>query len=955
MSKRTFAPRSRQFNERQIERTQSGYASGMTRDLESNELDSASLANLINGRAYSHRVEGRPGTELLTPADWGVTITDEADADLATAMADGGEMYAASGRDKDADTIPAVDSIFMVYGDGDTADDALATAKGEAVRKYDIFQVGAASTVTYLGSIRFPALEGYGDTVATELTASKSGTTITVSAGPALTSSVENYYFEWGDGTQDYISDFTDGTHIEVLDSGTKASTSKCRIRGVVNASSFHESEKRMVFFVGEKLYLTNSVPWYSFTEIPLAGGYYYPDNSFCKMYEFKEDLIMINANGFYRIKLDDDPRYWRINEAAPLAADRPADVDKSEFTFFIKRYKNIEYRYLYAHSRIKNTSSFVNNRIDVNSTLEWQSGPIKSDTDGRDYFKTHKNRPIGPEHPASGGNLVQGVATDPGLLLYNWLQGADRVGIATYDDPAFYQAVADGSINVTVDVYNDDSTVTTHQRTVGLIDCTNIKTLEDVAFKVETAFNQEFAELNVRWRFYIERKNDPEEIRFVLISETPGIGYLELDTGGMGTDLSTPLGFGISSNTGISSYWNAETVGPVVIPSTLRTATHISLYRTQRLDEVGIRAGNNENQFILVDDVPLVNVWIGDVVLDGSDYYYEPSVGTYSPRDVGNDMIDPSALGLSITNADPANNRYRIDGALTTHTNLVAAIGCSTVMVASASAGVLTIASGYSLTSADEGKAVWFASGKQVWITKVLTSSTAEIDYTSTISITGAAMNPTSRYISDTVLDQLYNKDTSYPSLQPRIKNYSLPTRFTEELPNCNIGEVVPGWIFGAVQGENVFYYSDTAKDYLAGSYAADLQYNDRIDSSIQELIQQNDYLGIRSEYATWRLNLATVIELGDASVGENIDGFNDPEIVDNSVGVEGEGGTAVIENGNFMTFTSEPSVREFNMHKYGVNLTHDRIQESDIQKLKPNAIMMYDHILGLVLWGEK
>jgi hypothetical protein len=266
-----------------------------------------------------------------------------------------------------------------------------------------------------------------------------------------------------------------------------------------------------------------------------------------------------------------------------------------------------------------------------------------------------------------------------------------------------------------------------------------------------------------------------------------------------------------------------------------------------------------------------------------------------------------------------------------------------------------MTIYSGHSLTSDDVGKPVFFAGGKIVWIKSVLTAYTATIAESATIASTAAAMNPTGRYINDDILDNQFDKDSSRPNLDTRIVLHSLQTRFNSELPNATIGIVVPGWIIAGTQGENEFQYSDTSKDYLAGSYAPDLQFNDKIDGAIQEFIRLNDFVGIRTEFSSWRLNLATVVDLGDPTVGQNVDGFNDPEIADNSVGVEGEGGTTILENGNFLSYTSEPSIREFDMYKYGANLAHGTIQESDIQELEPHTIFFYDHIAGVFLWGKK
>lgn len=75
-----------------------------------------------------------------------VTITDTADAGVAEAIADDGELGVALGRALD------VGDVFQVGGTGDFTDDALETAKGGAAADGDIFEVSGADAVTYLGT-----------------------------------------------------------------------------------------------------------------------------------------------------------------------------------------------------------------------------------------------------------------------------------------------------------------------------------------------------------------------------------------------------------------------------------------------------------------------------------------------------------------------------------------------------------------------------------------------------------------------------------------------------------------------------------------------------------------------------------------------------------------------------------------------------------------------------------
>jgi hypothetical protein len=914
----------------------------MSRDSEGIDIPRNGLADLVNARASSTEISGRPGTELVTPADWGVEITDNTET-LSVAI-QSGELYAAEGREKDVDSVPALNSIFMVYGSGDTSSDTLAAAKGSAPRMYDLFKITnngvGTETVSFLGSIKLPMLEGFGDTVATEITASKSGYTITWLSGPKFTADLVNQYFVWGDGENDYISAFVNDTTLTCLYSQTKTSTAKCGVRGRINSSWYHQSQKKLVLFIRQKLYCADNVPWTTFTEIYPHGYYSIPDDSFCKMYEFDKDLILINSAGQYRIKLD-TLRYWRINDSAPEYADRPADDAVATDFVDADPMANIEYRYLYSFSRIINTVSFVNNRTHVDSTLEWQSGPTKPDGDGRDYFVKYNSKNTG------SGNVSYGAYNED-ILVHSYLTAGSNFGTL-----ASTKEISDGVFSCTIRSYKKINGVISYTDIVRMcaqIDFTDAENIDDCAEKIEDSLNTTWKDLNIKFQCGIRRSAGASTVK-LQITTSPGCYIYAMAIGTGGTDILTNIGFSATTYSPVFAFWPME-IGPLTIPEKSRSATHITVWRTKRVGKAGLDLGNNPNLFIFVEDVPLINVL--DVAISASTAL-SVNTGTLKQLDYYSTILFEDGETNRLFTVNETNNAGTIVSAHSSTSSIACAIGANDVFRASITSNTMTIVGNYFLSSDDVGKPVFFASGEIRWIVKILTNATATMSSGDNIASTAAAMNPSERYFSDTVFDELYVKDPTHPNLDSRIKSHTLPTRFSSELPNTNLGIVVPGWLIVAEQGKNKFYYSDTAIEYLAGSYASDLQYNDKIDGSIQEFIRLNDFVGIRTEFSTWRLNLATVIDLGDQTIGENFDGFNDPEIADNSIGVEGEQGTAMLENGNFFTFTSEPSVREFDMYKYGANLAHDLIQESDIQVLEPRTILFYDHIAGLFVWGKK
>lgn len=972
MSRRLFSPRSRQFNERLVKRYQNRYDGGLSRDLLETDLPNNTLAKLVNGRARRSEVEGRSGTEMITPADWGVSITDGSET-LEVSIASG-EMYAASGRNKSSDSVPSTNSKFMVYSDSDTSDSALTTAKGEAPRKYDVFQIDSSTTISYLGSVKLPALSGYGDSVSTEITASKSGTSITGESGPAFSNSLVGNYFEWGDGSADYISGYDSSTGtLTASTSGTKSSTSKCRIVPKINAQLYHSGEKRFVIQLGTRIYAADSVPWYSWSEIKREGSAYLPDDSLSEMYEFGKDCILVNWSGIYRIDIENSS-YWRINDSAPDYSDRPADVSQNVFraNVYYNRYK---YHYLYTFSRIDHPSDFTKDRYDSDSYFKWESGPTKTDETGKDYFEYWNPYPMGPmgdydkrrEH-ASGESFRYDLVKR--AFSGGAIDSADR-------DHTAWTGTSDGSIKPTIKIWTDSDSSSEVTINCSDMNFEDVSSMSDVASVIASSINRAYSSYNPRFDVWY---NETSNV-FIVESLVPRFCILSVASGDTGTDVLSKMGWDTGTSIPATTlapdqfYSNGSPNNVITGATHLITApknsypTHVSLYRTKDLgltaEEDGLASSTRENVFIHVGDYPLVNCFVGTVAQDADPYFVggstayrlRPTTGSYSRGDHRNVAYDEDGNQFLIKDLDDTNSQY-ISSSGTVAAGKAYAVGTSKVWTGSQSGTTMTIESGSpqkSLTAADNGKPVWYADGKVRWIDTVLSSITAKMTTNETVASTAMAMDPSSRRVFDEVLDEILDEDYA-TALTPRANLHALPHRFHSELPNSDIGAVIPGWLFVSERDSSQYQYSDTSKKRHAGVYSPDAQFNDKISGSIQKFSYIGDYISVKTRFETWRVNTAITNELGNQELGENYDTFNDPELVDSTVGVESSGGIAVLENGNEIVLSSEPSVREFNAVEYGGNLAHERIQESDIQELDPYSVIIeYDKLSGAFIWGTR
>jgi len=200
MGKRTTFPTSYAQNVRPIIRKQGRFDDGMRLDKDCSALDIGqngdyphALSYLNNCRGHRNHIIGDPGTVRFTAANAALTITDNTES-AATAVTSG-ELYAAND-----DVAPAAGWIFEVLGTGDFTGNDLEAAKGDVVRPRDHFGIiNDTPEFIYLGNCRIPAIPGYGDTSATEISATKAGTTITRVSGPEFTENLVGSYFVWGD------------------------------------------------------------------------------------------------------------------------------------------------------------------------------------------------------------------------------------------------------------------------------------------------------------------------------------------------------------------------------------------------------------------------------------------------------------------------------------------------------------------------------------------------------------------------------------------------------------------------------------------------------------------------------------------------------------------------------------------------------------------------------------
>lgn len=909
MERRRAFPQSRQFNERQIRRRHEHFQNGLLlqEDTEGTEVVSG-LTKAINVRCFKNSVDGRPGTILLTPADFGLLVTDAGDATIAVAV-QSGELYAASGAVKSADTVPSIGHVFMVYGEGDTTDNALETAKGYAVRKYDCFKVtnnaAGSEAVRYLGNLREPAMPGFGDTPSTEITASQSGTTITKTGGPDFTADHISQYFAFYTGNRRVIKRIISTTQVEVDASATVASQTKCQIQGRRNATLYHRGTGRLVCLMGKRIYLSTTLPLAGWTEIARNSVFRPSDSAMTKIFEFGDDAILMGPNGIFIIKLTARaPYYYKAN--SPVIETLPTDIA-------LAAGKKHRYKYTVTGVRLEGTGNITHDRTDTDDvTLIKETGSCKENADGKDYGDIWTDEPVG-DGSETYGKLISGTVA------------------VTYQNPSGYNFA---DMEMVLVVNSTSYTVA--------MDGRGCQDMGEVAQRWQDAART-YADLrDVEFEF----DTDHWEVR---TGKNDTITYCTAVSAGAGTDMSSnmKLRTGEASDPSIPAYYNAaNVVYYLTYPENTADITHYGVYRGEDF------AKDEESGDIMawVGDIPVAKAFTGSFSGALVDGVY---TGTLTLTDGSFETEDTTAIVFAedgsyceikqVLTAATAT----AEGSVATIASQSMAIGGGTVFTASQTGTAITIASGMSLDAdTHEGYIIFWTDGRYSIVKSVTDTSTGVAAWAEEHASQGATIRPVSRVFSDLISDE---------DLENRLRAWPLQVRYWEPLPEGAVNLSTPGWLFTATRGSKRYNYGRLAQLWSAGYYNPAYQKSEKILDGIQSLRGKDGSVLVRGSTRVYMLSTSSPAEVGDPRVGESVSGLPDPNEISKIGGTIGDGAVQDLEDGGEILVTSEPEVRTFDGDKYQGGLTFGRIKKGALLKAKPVFIAAYQSICGYFLWFEQ
>jgi len=402
------------------------------------------------------------------------------------------------------------------------------------------------------------------------------------------------------------------------------------------------------------------------------------------------------------------------------------------------------------------------------------------------------------------------------------------------------------------------------------------------------------------------------------------------------------------------------NSVDPIIPTDVNQEATHYSVYRTL---DVGVNGtdpvtgdGNNPERFIWVQDVPIAKSFT--VTVDGT---------TCTSASGLFDSTDDGAV-ISIWDGENSYDRTIDTRVSSTVVTLDSSIpsgatskpanigGCTGLSLSQSEYTVSVTASGLNnFASGDIGKTLYWSDGDYGVISAYTDSGTVTVHNSDTKTSQGACMDPVSRVFRDTYQDDPRDGEAwSIEHLRSRIGSYLLQHRFNEPLPNCNIGVIVPGWMFTAPRNSKYSSYSQISTGYeqFMGYHRPDIQWL-LFKDAINNMVEFPNVLVVRCNTSTYDVSINSFTTEEDHVTGEAISYVNSQNVLDENVGSVDFGGSAKTDEGVEIVITNEPAIRIFDGQTYSANIATDRIMKQ-LQKMNSVYTSSYDAMNGFIFWGS-
>ena len=401
------------------------------------------------------------------------------------------------------------------------------------------------------------------------------------------------------------------------------------------------------------------------------------------------------------------------------------------------------------------------------------------------------------------------------------------------------------------------------------------------------------------------------------------------------------------------------------------QTATHYSIYATLDAGVVGVSdgidgKGNNPELFLWLEDVPIAKSFVGSLAADGKTF--TAVSGTFDDRDVGAALTiwDRGASGFNTIAIDSKTSSKIVVLSEAKHTasgiTIPTAMGGYTVLgsdtpvkttsITQNASGTITstLASGdFAFVSGDIGKKLFLPDGAYRHVSGYVNETTVAVAE----NTSGFAITSTSAVAYDAP-GRIYTEKTLDDDLSNRQAGWPLLTRFHEPLPNGDLGEITPGFLFTSDLDSNYLYYSNLPQgyEYNAGYYHPTYQYAFFKDA-IRQLKELPDRLVTYCSNSTHVIPINTFNEQNLPDLGITVPIIAGQHVIDAAIGVVDYGSISDLDMGRHIMITNEPAIRIFDGNNYSENIATDRLVD-EIKQFQNASSAIYSPLLGYIFWGN-
>jgi hypothetical protein len=740
---------------------------------------------------------------------------------------------------------------------------------------------------------------------------SKSGTTVTKTAGTDFSEEDVGNYIVHDDGNHELISAFISITQVTVESGTAHAASTAGYLHAQNNGDTDKEINGKYLIQFGTKLYYFDAAVT-AYNEI-YCISYLGLLNSHSVIDVEGETAIIFNANGIFRVDLTADSGpyfYWKANTPVPrtLLTGVAATITKKYGC-----------KYTYAMSRIAGDDIARDRTSEI---VEHETGNCyPSTTDYKDYAEVWDDRPPGP------GDTTYGILT-----------GYELTG--DYDTASDWSALgANCQFTISINGVSNNFSV----------DMTGVITMGEVASRIQQALRTQNSQITCEFvtdHFVI---TNPEENGTISYTSAGAEGT-DIGSAAMGCDYLN----GSITNAEYTTRKIISTLHCPVDPTdSAKVQQHHTHYRVDRSLDIGENGidpisgeGNNEEQFIWHSDVPIAKSFVAS----RTGYWVTATEGTFQPMDEGSKLRFQDGTEITLDVYDSATQMTSTDSG--DISSQAAAIGGDNslskpirVMTAAQVDQTVTRSAGAIFAASDVGKTIFWPSGIRSNIIAYVDENTVTAAESVAVVSTGACMDPKCRNFCDKIRDD---------TLRSRISNFSLLHRFWQEIPDCDTGKLVSGWLFAAVRSTKLAYYSQVTqqKEHLIGYYYAARQY-----LKYKDLIL--GFSDFRDSMTVYCSKSTTVHPTNTAIIHKinNVTSINlisGQTVADEQRGVWDCGSYKKLPDGVDIVITSEPRLRFFDGKSFGADIADKRYTKT-IEKFERAVGLLYEGTQGLTIYGRE